>query len=257
MSGSFSTGDDLYKKFKEVQKVDRPRLVADALLSSRDGFRCIVQVAATRSIDEDSFVQGLLSAIQEDPKNLPALRLLSWHQIRTGALYDAKKTLRFLVECWPNIPDIRRELARVSMMAPAADGDEIFRLADVELKAPLAQSSYKCQQIFARSQVAFELKLNIDHFCAEILRTSVAPDQILPEQSSRVFLDVLTKIVAAKSIALVANGSSLSGTNSGKEIDAHDLVVRCNFPEFTKFSEDVGRKVDVVFFNESPGECTP
>lgn len=144
----------------------------------------------------------------------------------------------------------------MSMMDEAKEGEEILDFAVSKLGTPLARSSYGCQYALAGSKPApddrlYELKLNVDDFCGQILQESVAPDPLIPEQNSTVRLEMMEKILGAKSVALVANGPSLQGRRLGEEIDAHDFVIRCNFPELTKFGGDVGRKVDAVFFNET------
>ena len=255
MSAGVSALDGLYENFRNAQQDDRPDLVANILLENRDSFRCIVQVAATRSIDEGSFLRGLRIALERDAENLPALRLLIWHRIWIGAWEEAKEAQRLLISCWPNIPDIRREFVRVSMMAPGPDGEEALKLAASELRTPLAQFSCVCQYALAGLKTVpadrlRELKLNIDDFCGEIFKESVTPDPLILQQNSTVYLEVMEKILGSKSVALVANGPSLKGRGLGQEIDAHDLVIRCNFPEFTRFCGDVGRKADIVFFNE-------
>ncbi len=247
--------DELVGRFRSEQSSGRPLLVSQVLAANRDSFRCILAVAATRSIDEQAFDQGLQFAIEQDRQNLPALRLLAWHQIRKGRYAEAKETLQSFIACWPKVPDTRRELARVSMMSPGPDGAEILRMAASELRNPLADSAYTCQHMLASSQTVpaakvNELRLNIDRAFAEIVRGSTSADN-MPTQSVFVFFEVLKKLIAAKSIVLVANGPSLSGSLSGAAIDAHDVVIRCNFPVFSRFSEDVGRRVDIVFFNES------
>jgi hypothetical protein len=80
---------------------------------------------------------------------------------------------------------------------------------------------------------------------------------VIPEESALVFAGIMTKIAAAKSIALIGNGPSLRGSKRGAEIDDHDIVIRCNFPPFTKFQDDVGSRTDIVFFNESLVESIP
>jgi hypothetical protein len=256
------SADAFYKNFAEAAKDERPRLVSELLLSSRDGFRHIVQVGAVRSLDEDGFVQGLAATLAQDAENLPALRLLAWHQIRVSAWDAAKQTLRKLIDNWPNVPDARRELARVGMMAPGPDGDEIAKIALPELRTPLARASYGSQLYVSKRQsvppeMRAALEFEIDLIRGEIIKASAVPDPVLPAQSHTSLLDALTKIIAAKSIALVANGPSLKGSKAGEVIDAHDLIIRCNFSEFTKFAEDVGNRVDLVFFNESLVNALP
>ena len=254
MLGRRLATEDLYKRFKDAVAEDRPALLADVLAGSRDSFRCIVNAAATRSIDEAAFYEGVLTTLREDAGNLPALRLLAWHQNRNGAFEDAKRTLRQMIAQWPNVPDLRQELARVSMMAPGPDGDEIMQIAVVGLHTPLALASYRCQFALAQGQALPEGDAGALQLMVEAARTEIfgaGEDLVLPAQSHGVFFEVLQRISVAKSIALVANGPSLTGAKRGDEIDAHELVIRCNFPEFTKFSEDVGNKVDIVFFSEA------
>lgn len=50
----------------------------------------------------------------------------------------------------------------------------------------------------------------------------------------------------ARSVSIVGNGPSLKGAGRGAEIDASDLVVRCNFPPIDGFGADVGMRTDAV-----------
>lgn len=56
----------------------------------------------------------------------------------------------------------------------------------------------------------------------------------------------------ARRIAVVGNGPSLKGAGRGAEIDAQDLVVRCNFPPIAGFASDVGDRTDAVVSFVSP-----
>ena len=58
------------------------------------------------------------------------------------------------------------------------------------------------------------------------------------------------------SIAIVGNGPHEIGLDRGKEIDAHDIVVRFNYYNNTdKYKKDYGSKTNIVFFAPSLIEC--
>ena len=261
MLESFSSEKNLVPIFRQEEKIQRPFHVANVLAANRDSFRCILSVAATRSIDEDSFVQGLLIALRQDPKNLPALRLLAWHQIRQGAWANAKRTVSDLIEFWPNIVDTRRELLRLDILDPDEDGEQILKNASSEFHNKLTRTSSQAQSAVSTSKstptMKAELVASIDQFCATVFRSGANFDPSIPEASRHVFLRAMEKILAANTIALVANGPSLKASKAGEAIDAHDLVIRCNFPVFTPFGEDVGTRADIVFFNESLVDALP
>jgi hypothetical protein len=148
------------------------------------------------------------------------------------------------------------------MLSRGADSEEILKLAGAEFHNELARQSYRCQHLVAHAQTApaaagQPLRLEIDHACAELFRKAGVPDDVIPRDSAPVFAEVMMKITAAKTIALIGNGPSLKGSKRGAEIDDHDLVIRCNFPPFTRFKDDVGSRADVVFFNESLVESIP
>lgn len=50
----------------------------------------------------------------------------------------------------------------------------------------------------------------------------------------------------ARTVSIVGNGPSLKRAGRGQEIDAADLVVRCNFPPIRDYAADVGTRTDVV-----------
>lgn len=53
------------------------------------------------------------------------------------------------------------------------------------------------------------------------------------------------KVLNAKSIAIVGNSPNELGKKKGKEIDAHDLVIRLNKFQTEGFEQDYGSKVDI------------
>lgn len=53
------------------------------------------------------------------------------------------------------------------------------------------------------------------------------------------------KIKNAKSIAIVGSGPQQINKNTGKEIDSHDVVIRCNNFSGPEFEKDYGKKIDI------------
>ncbi|XP_006812347.1 alpha-N-acetylneuraminate alpha-2,8-sialyltransferase ST8SIA3-like [Saccoglossus kowalevskii] len=51
--------------------------------------------------------------------------------------------------------------------------------------------------------------------------------------------------------AVVGNGGIMLHSNCGDEIDKHDFIIRCNFPEVSGFEKDVGQRTDLLTFNPS------
>ncbi|XP_072048910.1 alpha-2,8-sialyltransferase 8B-like [Amphiura filiformis] len=49
--------------------------------------------------------------------------------------------------------------------------------------------------------------------------------------------------------AVIGNGGILLNSSCGKEIDAHDFVMRTNLPDLKRFGEDVGQKQNITTFN--------
>ncbi len=61
----------------------------------------------------------------------------------------------------------------------------------------------------------------------------------------------LARLAAARDVALVGNGSGLARAGAAALIEAHDAVVRFNFPHLAGFEADVGRRTDLVLFAEA------
>lgn len=58
--------------------------------------------------------------------------------------------------------------------------------------------------------------------------------------------NLLAKIIAGKSVAIVGNGPQQNGKKTGKEIDKYDIVIRFNdYAEDEKYIDDLGKKTDI------------
>uniref|UniRef100_UPI0022EA7FB9 glycosyltransferase family 29 protein n=1 Tax=Falsiroseomonas oryzae TaxID=2766473 RepID=UPI0022EA7FB9 len=61
----------------------------------------------------------------------------------------------------------------------------------------------------------------------------------------------LARLATAREVALVGNGSGPLGRGQAAEIEAHDCVTRLNYPVLDGFAADVGRRTDVMLFNQA------
>lgn len=71
-------------------------------------------------------------------------------------------------------------------------------------------------------------------------------------QQDKGFAELIAMVSLARNIAIVGSGPSLQGAKQGAKIDAHDLVVRMNFPPIGSFAEDVGSLTSVGFTRLAP-----
>ena len=70
--------------------------------------------------------------------------------------------------------------------------------------------------------------------------------------------NILKKLIAKKSIAVVGNGPQEIGKKSGTKIDSHDIVVRFNrYNTSEQFFVDYGKKIDVHVFSTGAGLVVP
>ncbi len=245
------------KLFRAAPAETRPSLLEKLLIPNRDSLRCIVTAATARTLDLDAFAAGLLATLKHDETNLPALRLLAWHQIRQGEFESAKGTLAQIIKHWPQVTDVRGEALRAEILTPSAAGTSIFQTALSELRTPLARASYACQWALSKADdeslanTGDALRLQVDQVAAQIFRASAATEELIPEKSKFVFFEAMRRLLAADTIALVGNGPSLRDSGLGSVIDDHDVVIRCNFPALYHFGKDVGTRTDLMFFNET------
>lgn len=81
-------------------------------------------------------------------------------------------------------------------------------------------------------------------------------NQLEIEKSARIFRkfedtrkkQILYHLLKGKTVALVGNGPYEIGKKSGKEIDAHDIVIRMNNYVIEGFEEDYGKRTDIWIY---------
>ncbi len=80
------------------------------------------------------------------------------------------------------------------------------------------------------------------------------------EEKKTIFRFASPKLFIPESIAIIGSSGNLIGSNKGKDIDAHDYVIRFNRAPTAGFEKDVGSRTDLrivnghVFDNIPPGD---
>jgi len=243
------------EQFNDALPRERPLLLLDLMSSAPDSFGVILEVASARWIDLDAFLLAIQLAVRENPANIPALRALAWHQIRSGEYAEAKDTLTKLITAWPDQADFRRELLRVEMMSPSDDPQPVMELGGRSLGHPMTRAAYEVQLELSRNGEISKERLTalnsaIDSAFADIARTSLTEDSTIDMNPTAASAGI-ARVMAARTVALVGNGPSMNGLSGGEAIEGHDLVIRCNFPKISGHEADVGSRTDVMVFNES------
>jgi hypothetical protein len=103
-------------------------------------------------------------------------------------------------------------------------------------------------EAYAPDLSAFEAQLAISRRAMLAQAESAA---MAGDSAAQAFLDIVARLQAARSVAIVGNADTLRGSLSATRIEAHDLVVRCNFPVIAGFEADVGTRTDLMLFDSS------
>jgi len=78
---------------------------------------------------------------------------------------------------------------------------------------------------------------------------------IIQNSQNNIYKNYIEKYGKDASIAIVGNGPYELGKGKGKEIDAHDIVLRCNCYNISEeYNIDYGKKVNIVIFAPSAPE---
>ena len=190
----------------------------------------------------DLLRQVCRALLEERATQAPALALLvrlhnraeEWDQLRALVL----RALRSGME---GAGEHRRELLRCELLAPSADAAEreaIWHLCGPAL-SPLARLSHAVQARVARGEPP-----DAEALLAVLESTRKA---ILAEGLPA----PLARLAEARTVALVGNGSGLAGSGAAAAIEAHDFVVRLNYPVMTGYEADIGRRTDLMLFTEA------
>jgi hypothetical protein len=218
------------------------------------GLRGISIVCQLAEIDSENFVLGLSKALQENPKNLTAARSLIWFYIRNGNYEDAKRIYASIELHWSKYNEIFIEHIRTLIVQGSikeatelfANSKKFFSQAGLGSYSAQLASEHGPANTGAISQVMMHGAVALRN--AMFAQGSESRIKASERAAFWSFADLVSK---AKTIALIGNAPTLKGQGKGNAIDAHDLVIRCNFPTIKGYQADVGSRTDAMMFNES------
>ncbi len=222
-----------------------------------DGLRAISIVSELPEYDPESFVSGLGLALEDNPKNLTAARALIWFLIRHERFDEAQKVYDGIQQHWKNYNEIFLEQIRMLLVQGLFSEAQALFKSSRRFFRGAGLSSYGVQCLNNDDGPDGKAyKEDLFRYGAVVLRSLLSSktlqDSGLMKPAENEALWALSKrVLEAKSIALVGNAPTLKGQAKGEDIDAHDLVIRCNFPQLKGYGADVGNRTDIVMFNES------
>lgn len=189
------------------------------------------------------------------PNSPLVFRTMAFCEARAGAYDEAGSALRRFLQIDPGAGyDSRRELLRLEWLRGEGTAHSRAEVARAALAGagPVAQESYRAQSAFADGgQVELA---RLDGLIAEALRHCDAAQvakALAGDADAKAVNAILARLRSARRIALVGNGPSVLGRKLGAEIEAHDYVVRFNYPRLSGFEADVGRRTDLMLLDNS------
>jgi hypothetical protein len=216
----------------------RPAWLAEVIRQT--GRRALSPPVLSLALSHPELLREACEALRAEPgSRRTALAILARLLNRREEWAALRAVLREALADRPGDLDARREALRVELLSPLPDAaarEEAWR--DAATLPPLAALSYRLQRSLAEGGAADPAPLlaALEARMATLAGADAAP--------------ALRRLAAARRVALVGNGSGPRGRGLGAEIDAHDTVVRVNYPVLSGFGADVGTRTDVVVFAE-------
>jgi hypothetical protein len=250
---------DLQRVFLETPQDQRTAFLSAVLEPMADGLKGVSAVANLATIDPRNFVRGTKLSLEQNPKNLTAARALVWFYVRSEYFAEAERQLRNTSKLWPDYDEIRLELLRVLIIENSEERFGFISGNSNAFKQAARATAYNLQVLASqtskpeipREQSRPLQDLGLLAF-SNMLLSRNADDQVGLQHDELDALWRLAELVGrAKRVALVGNSSKLRDSGLGESIDSHDVVIRCNFPEIRSHHFDVGKKTDLMLFNES------
>lgn len=193
--------------------------------------------------DATPLAEACAAILAVQPVHRVALRALAWCRGRAGDADGARAALARLLEAWPDQGlDSRRELLRLHLLGthdvPSREGDWQRHGRD---RGEMSRIAYQVQRAVAEGR-APELAAFESTLAARLAEALADPGP------AAAWLD---RLRAARSVALVGNGPALAGSGAAAAIEAHDVVLRLNYPVILGHEADVGRRTDLMFLDAS------
>ncbi|MDO9501203.1 glycosyltransferase family 29 protein [Falsiroseomonas sp.] len=244
------------RAFGDLPEERRAEFLAEVLEPLATGLSGINGIVACVDIDAQSFRKGLELALERKPANLTAGRALIWHLIREGETDQADHLSQNLAGHFPSHRDLYAERIRTLLVGSPAKAAPAFEQVKHQL-GETARLSYdlQCASVEPKGVPAAKVAAFNTVLRGAFLDMVNLPEKehavTLQEEERKALWQISERLLGARRVALVGNAPTLKGAGLGAEIDAHDLVIRCNFAEIEGFAADVGTRVDLVAFNET------
>ncbi len=233
------------KAFRAADEVDKVKMLS-AMLHESAGQQSNQRILDLARNWLGPLRRACAAVLAEAPTQRVALRTQAWCEARERDFGAARRSLARLLALSPDQgQDSHRELMRLAWLDPEADDAAHAAAWDVAMAQAdaLSQRSYVVQDRFAAGKIADTIALDatLDRLLAEALAT-IARDGG-PAAAA------VAMLREAKSVAIVGNGPSLKGSGAAARIEAHDLVLRINYPVLSGFTADVGSRTDLMLFD--------
>lgn len=188
-------------------------------------------------------------------------RTMAFCEARAGAYDEACWALRRFIQIDPGAGyDSRRELLRLEWQRPGSTAESRAEVAAIALAgaSPLAKESYRVQTAFADGAPVDLTALDV-LIAGELQKCDdvVVDKAWAGDGDAGVVNAILARLRSARRIALVGNGPSVLGRGLGADVEAHDCVVRFNYPRLSGFEADVGRRTDIMLIDNSHRASVP
>jgi hypothetical protein len=250
---------DLQRVFVQTPQDQRAAFLSSILGPMADGLKGVSAVANLATIDPGSFVRGTKLCLEQNPRNLTAARALIWFYVRNEYFAEAERQLKNISKFWTNYDEIRLELLRLLIIENSEERTGYIAANSDFFKQASRTTAYELQVLSSQTPTPEITKaqsrslhdLGMLAFSRMLLSVNVNEQAQLQNEEIDALWQLAGMIGRAKRVALVGNSSKLRDSGLGENIDSHDVVIRCNFPEIRDHHLDVGRKTDLMLFNES------
>ena len=248
--------DDLHTRMLQSSQAEKAALIFGALQRWGEDVPTFLRLVGTRTYDPGAFVMAFERLLHVDPGNVRALKALAWHYRREGDFVTTRAYLRAMLAVVPHKAAVKLDIFRNELMAAIQSADADLSLDLDALPNPLALASYRYQVALVQghpdpTSLRGLLVRDLSAVAGGVVRSSFDQGAGHHRPFQEAWWSILRTMLGATSIALVGNGSSVVGAGLGPAIDAHDLVVRFNFPNLLDHRSDVGTKTDLMAFAQS------
>jgi hypothetical protein len=249
---------DILAAYQATPVAERAAFVSAAVTPMATTLQDSDRVTALAHVDVDAFETGLRAALRVNPANITALRSLVSLFNRLARFAEAEEVIAQGIVHWSDHAEFPLERLRMLIVQNSPRRYEAFE-AGVPFYKNLIQHQFYESQVRFDPANGLPNAVELDRMTkigkatfADMLAGEGTPAQSRIHRTERaIFRRICELIVEADRVALVGNGPSLIDAGHGGEIDGHDLVIRCNFPELQDREADIGERTDLVVFNES------